>query len=111
MRRTIKIFDHPAFAGLLAERLAPTDADLSNDDSLDAWIQRIAGIAGHTSVTCKMGPTSDPAAVVDQYCKVHGLDGLRVVDASVMPDIVRANTNATIIMIAERVADFIRQGR
>ena len=84
---------------------------MANDDSLDAWIQRNAGIAGHTSVTCKMGPDSDPAAVVDQYCKVHGLDGLRVVDASVMPDIVRANTNATIIMIAERVADFIRGGR
>ena len=56
VRRTVKIFDHPAFTGLLAERLAPTDADLSNDDSLDDWIQRNAGIAGHTSVTCKMGP-------------------------------------------------------
>ena len=111
VRRTVKVFEHPAFAGLLAERLTPTDADLSNDDSLDAWIQQNASIAGHTSVTCKMGPDSDPAAVVDQYCKVHGLDGLRVVDASVMPDIVRANTNATIIMIAERVADFIREGR
>ena len=111
VRRTVKIFEHPAFDGMLAERLAPTDADLSNDDSLDSWIQRNAGIAGHTSVTCKMGPDSDPAAVVDQYCKVHGLNGLRVVDASVMPDIVRANTNVTIIMIAERAADFIRQGR
>jgi choline dehydrogenase len=55
-----------------------------------------------------MGPASDPLAVVDQHCNVHGLQGLRVVDASVMPDIVRANTNATIIMIAERVADFMR---
>ncbi len=111
VRRTIAIFDHPAFKGLLAERLSPTDADLASDDTLDSWLQRSAGIAGHTSVTCKMGPASDPSAVVDQYCNVHGLEGLRVVDASVMPDIVRANTNATIIMMAERAADFIRHGQ
>ena len=111
VRRTVAIFNHPAFEGLLAERLAPTDADLASDEALDAWLQQNAGIAGHQSVTCKMAPASDPAAVVDQYCRVHGLEGLRVVDASVMPDIVRANTNATVIMMAERVADFIREGR
>ena len=111
VRRTVAIFDNPAFDGLLAERLAPTDADLASDDALDSWLQQNAGIAGHQSVTCRMGPASDPTAVVDQYCRVHGLDGLRVVDASVMPDIVRANTNATVIMIAERVSDFIREGR
>ena len=48
-------------------------------------------------------------AVVDQYCRVRGLEGLRVVDASVMPDVIRANTNATTIMIAEKVADWINQ--
>ena len=111
VRRTVRIFDHPAFEGLLAERLSPSDADLADDESLDAWLRQNAGIAGHQSVTCKMGPASDPAAVVDQYCRVHGLAGLRVVDASVMPDIVRANTNATVIMMAERAADFIREGR
>ena len=111
VRRTVQIFDHAAFGGLLAERVSPTDADLGSDDALDAWLQQSAGIAGHTSVTCKMGPASDPTAVVDQYCNVHGLDGLRVIDASVMPDIVRANTNATIIMMAERMADFMREGR
>ena len=111
VRRTVAIFEHPAFEGLLAERLSPTEADLADDDALDAWLRQNAGIAGHQSVTCKMGPASDPAAVVNQYCRVHGLEGLRVVDASVMPDIVRANTNATVIMMAERVADFIREGR
>ena len=54
-----------------------------------------------------MGPSSDPMAVVDQYCKVHGIEGLRVVDASIMPDVVRANTNASTIMIGERAADLI----
>lgn len=110
VRRTVAIFEHPAFNDLLAERLSPTDADLADDASLDAWLQQSAGIAGHTSVTCKMGPAADPTAVVDQYCQVHGLQNLRVVDASVMPDIVRANTNATIIMMAERAADFIKEG-
>ena len=57
-----------------------------------------------------MGPSSDSMAVVDQYCNVHGLEGLRVVDASIMPDVIRANTNATTIMIAERVADWIVRG-
>ena len=58
-----------------------------------------------------MGPAADPTAVVDQFCNVHGLRNLRVVDAAVMPDIVRANTNATIIMMAERAADFIKEGK
>ena len=56
-----------------------------------------------------MGPDDDPMAVVDQYCRVRGLMGLRVVDASVMPDVIRANTNATTIMIAEKVADWMNQ--
>ncbi len=111
VRQCIQIFERPDFADLLGERLAPTDADLSSDSALDAWLEQNAGIAGHTSVTCKMGPATDPMAVVDQYCRVHGLEGLRVIDASVMPEITRANTNATTIMIAERAADFIREGR
>ena len=110
LRQCDEIFRHPAFAGLLGERISPTDETLSDDAALDAWMQGNSGIAGHTSVTCRMGPASDAMAVVDQYCRVHGLEGLRVIDASVMPDITRANTNATTIMIAERSADLIKQG-
>ncbi len=65
----------------------------------------------HISGTCKMGPSSDSMAVVNQYGHVHGLEGLRVIDASVMPDVIRANTNATTIMIAERVSDWIKEGK
>jgi len=54
-----------------------------------------------------MGPDSDPMAVVDQYGRVHVIAGLRVADASIMPNVIRANTNATTIMIGERVADWI----
>lgn len=58
-----------------------------------------------------MGPASDSMAVVDQCGRVRGLNGLRVVDASIMPDVVRANTNATIIMMAERIAGWIKVGK
>ena len=58
-----------------------------------------------------MGPDSDEQAVVNRYLKVRGVEGVRVVDASVMPDVVRANTNVTTMMIAERAAEFIKQGR
>ena len=59
----------------------------------------------HLSGTCKMGPATDPLAVVDQDGRVHGLEGIRVADASIMPDCVRANTNATCMMIGERMAE------
>lgn len=55
-----------------------------------------------------MGPESDSMAVVDQYCRVRGVEGLRVVDASVMPNIVQANTNLTCMMIGERAAEWMR---
>ena len=58
-----------------------------------------------------MGPSSDGMAVVDQYGLVHGLQGLRVADASIIPYLTRANTNATALMIGERIADFIKGGK
>src|SRR5215471_1844321 len=62
----------------------------------------------HPLGTCKMGVASDPMAVVDAELRVHGTQGLRIVDGSVMPDLVGANINAPIIMIAEKAADLIR---
>ena len=109
VRLVIKLSQHPAYQPLVAERLTPTDQDLASDDALDAWLLTHATTQHHSSGTCKMGPASDPMAVVDQHGRVHGLEGLRVVDASIMPDVVRANTNATTIMIGERMADVIRQ--
>ena len=57
-----------------------------------------------------MGPAGDSMAVVDQYGRLHGLEGLHVADASIMPDCIRANTDVTAMMIGERVADFIVEG-
>ncbi len=110
VRLCVRLFQHQAFQGIVEVRIAPTEADLASDSSLDTWLQANVGVAGHTCGTCRMGPESDPLAVVDQECRVRGLENLRVIDASVMPEIPRANTNATVIMVAERVADFIRQG-
>lgn len=64
----------------------------------------------HGAGTCKMGPASDPMAVVDARLRVHGIENLRVADASIMPAVTHANTNLTALMIGERVADFIKEG-
>ena len=111
IRLALQVAEQPAFRDIIVQRINPTDRDLASDAALDNWILRNAYTQHHISGTCKMGPASDAMSVVDQYCRVHGLEGLRVVDASVMPDVIRANTNATTIMIAERVADWIKEGR
>jgi choline dehydrogenase len=111
VRLAVRLAEHPAFRELIVERVSPKDGDLASDEALDHWLMRNIGTSHHVSGTCKMGPASDSAAVVDQYCRVHGLEGLWVADASVMPDVIRANTNATTIMIGERVADWIKEGR
>ena len=72
---------------------------------------RNLGTAHHVSGTCKMGPAAARWRWSVRYGRVHGLEGLWVADASIMPDCIRANTNATTIMIGERVADFIKAGR
>ena len=110
VRICVELGEHESFKDIIQERIAPTDAELESDDALDEWIQRVVTTSQHISCTCKMGPSSDPMAVVDQYGKVHGLEGLRVVDASIMPDCIRANTNVTTLMIGERVSDFIQNG-
>jgi choline dehydrogenase len=111
VRLAVQLAQNPVFQGLITARLSPADADLATDAALDRWLLANVSTTHHLAGTCKMGPASDPMAVVDQYGRVHGLQGLRVVDASVMPDVVRANTNATTIMIAERVADWIKEGK
>ncbi|MCH8988416.1 MAG: mycofactocin system GMC family oxidoreductase MftG [Chloroflexi bacterium] len=111
LRTAAQIAEHPAFAAHVVEQLNPTKEVLADDAALDDWILRNCYTQHHISGTCKMGPSSDRMAVVTQHGHVHGLQGLRVVDASVMPDVIRANTNATTIMIAERVSDWIKEGK
>ena len=107
----MRLVEDPALQAILEHRVSPTDAELASDAALDRWLLQTVTTSYHISGTCKMGPALDPMAVVDQWCRVHGLARLRVADASIMPDVVRANTNATTMMIAERCADFIKEGR
>jgi choline dehydrogenase-like flavoprotein len=92
-------------------RVLPVDeaiAALTSRDASDEYIRRTVRHYVHPVGTARMGPEGDVGAVVDQYCRVRGVDNLRVVDASVMPNIPRANTNLTCVMIGERVADWMR---
>jgi 4-pyridoxate dehydrogenase len=91
----------------MEREIAPGDQAMSDAD-LDAHIRTNSITVHHPLGTCKMGPSSDRMAVVDPKLRVFGVDGLRVVDGSVMPDLVGANINAPIIMIAEKAADLIR---
>jgi choline dehydrogenase len=108
VRLCLKIAETAGYRRFIGERIDPTDADLASDGALDAWLTRSARTSHHVSSTCKMGPRSDRTAVVDNEGRVHGLEGLRVADASIMPDCVRANTNVTSLVISERIADFMR---
>ena len=111
VRICVKLGEHEAWKDIIERRTEPPDEVLESDEALDEWMMREVTTGHHISCTCKMGPASDPMAVVDQFGKVHGLEGLRVVDASIMPDCVRANINVTVMMIGEHIADFIKQGK
>ncbi|MDQ6684729.1 MAG: choline dehydrogenase [Pseudomonadota bacterium] len=103
-----RVMAQPALAGHGARELVASAAAQS-DAAIEAYIRDHADTIYHPVGTCRMG--SDGLAVVDAELRVHGMSGLRVVDASVMPNIVSGNTNAAVIMIAEKAADLIRGRR
>ncbi|WP_438391383.1 choline dehydrogenase [Caballeronia sp. DA-9] len=102
---TREIMHQPALKNYCGRELHP-GADLRTDDALDAFVRQRAETAYHPSCSCKMG--YDDMSVVDNQGRVHGLESLRVVDASIMPQIVTGNLNAPTIMLAEKIADAIR---
>ena len=81
--------------------------DVTTDDGLLEFAKNTGGTIFHPSGTAKMGPASDPYAVVDAKLRVHGIAALRVVDCGIMPTLVSGNTNAPVVMIAEKAADMI----
>ena len=109
VRKCVSVLEHPDYKPIVKNLLEPQPADLESDEALNLWLKRSVTTTQHISGTCKMGPDSDPLAVVDQQGTVQGLRGLRVADASIMPDCIRANTNCTTIMIGERIAEWIKQ--
>ena len=106
MRWSRKIAETNILKPLISEELHPGLTATTDQQLLDAG-RNLAQSIYHPTSTCKMGPSSDPMAVVDERLRVHGLNGIRVVDASVMPALVSGNTNAPTIMIAEKAADMI----
>jgi choline dehydrogenase-like flavoprotein len=99
-----RMLDAPSLAKYRGEELKP-GSDVQTDDQLRQFIRDTAATVYHPAGTCKMGP--GPDAVVDAQLRVHGIEGLRVVDASIMPVVVGGNTNAPTIMIAEKASDMI----
>jgi choline dehydrogenase len=111
VRLAAKLLESDAYKDVADYRIHPANDILASDDALDLWIRQTVGTARHVSGTCKMGPDSDPMAVVDQYCRVKGVQGLWVADASVMPRVPRSGgAHATVIMVGERVVDWIAAG-
>ena len=111
LRLAAKLLESDAYKDVADYRIHPAGDILASDDALDLWIRQTVGTARHVSGTCKMGPDSDPMAVVDQHGRVKGIQGLWVADASIMPRIPRSGgAHATVIMIGERVVDWIAAG-
>jgi choline dehydrogenase len=82
--------------------------DVKTDEELLAAAKQRGTTTFHPAGTCRMGPASDPGTVVDDELRLHGLGGLRVVDASIMPTMLSANLNAATLMLAEKASDVIR---
>ncbi len=101
-----KILAQEAFSAYRGEELLP-GSQVQDDAAIDAFIRRKGESIYHPIGTCKMGSHEDANAVVDPQCRVRGVSGLRVVDASIMPKLIGGNTNGPTMMIAERAADMI----
>lgn len=123
-RRLFALARHPAFAAicesvqLVGAGFALTSGgsgatidDLGDDRALDAWMLATVSDTQHPVGTCRMGAPDDPRAVVDPDCRVVGLEGLRVIDASIMPEVPRANTHLTCVMIGEVMAERLKRER
>lgn len=100
-----RVATDPAMAPFRGKELSPGDA-VQSDADIDAWLRKVVLTAHHPAGTCQMGTT--PEAVLDPELRVRGIERLRVVDASAMPDMVSAHINACVIMMAEKAADLIR---
>jgi len=106
VRLTREIFGQAAFDRYRGREIQP-GSDVTSDAAIDAFIRAKVESAYHPSCSCKMGAAQDPMAVVDPDTRVYGLEGLRVVDSSIMPSVTTGNLNAPTIMLAEKAADHI----
>ncbi|MET4782190.1 GMC family oxidoreductase N-terminal domain-containing protein [Glaciihabitans sp. UYNi722] len=110
IRTTVRILRTDAYRSLFRRLTELTDAILDDDTALDDWMLRHLGTAIHLCGSAKFGRAADPAAVVDQYGRVHGVQGLRVADTSILPTTPTRGPAATAVLIGELIASFIRRG-
>ena len=107
VRLAREIVSQSAFDDFRGKELRP-GIDSYSDEDIDQFVRQKGESAYHPSCTCRMGTDSD--AVVDSKGRVHGVSGLRVVDASIMPDVTNGNLNAPVVMMAEKISAAIRRG-
>lgn len=107
VKRLREIFRQRAFDPWRGAELSP-GPEVQSDAQIDAWIRTNADTVYHPTSSCRMGPDTDPMAVLDAQCRVRGVQGLRVVDASSLPKVTSGNTAAPVYMLAERIADVMR---
>jgi len=107
VKRLREIFRQPAFNAWRGVELAPGPT-VQSDADIEAWIRATADTVYHPTSSCRMGGNTDPMAVLDNQCRVRGVAGLRVVDASSLPRVTSGNTAAPVYMLAERIADVLR---
>ncbi|MFN3017500.1 choline dehydrogenase [Vibrio coralliilyticus] len=106
IRLTREILSQPAMDAYRGNEIQPGETIVS-DEAIDEWVKQSVESAYHPSCSCKMGAEDDPMSVLDEQCRVRGIEGLRVVDSSIFPTIPNGNLNAPTIMVAERAADLI----
>ncbi len=111
IHRALELLAQPAFAATVdhvaVDASGRGTGELTDDAAIDHWLMRTVGDAAHICGTCRMGPPDDPRSVVDPAGRVIGVDGLYVADASIFPEVPRANTNLPVIAAAERLADLL----
>ena len=106
IRLTREILNQPALDRFKGDEIQP-GMNIESDEDIDAWVKANVESAYHPSCTCKLGTDEDPMAVLDDQCRVRGIEALRVVDSSIFPTIPNGNLNAPTIMVAEKAADMI----
>ena len=111
LRETVRICVEMGYSNnfkeIINSLVSPSEKIADDDEELDKWMKQTVNTGHHISGTCKMGPIEDNMSVVDQDGKIHNLENIRIADASIMPDCIRANTNATTIVIGERISGSI----
>ena len=105
LRYSFSLVNQAQFRDIIDRPISPTPNEVESDETLDAWMKRT--VNRHLIGSCKMGPTTDPMAVVDQYGQVHGVRGLHVADASILPSVIHSESDVAGMMIGHRVADWM----